>query len=178
MQLNVLIASAILAAGIGLAGANAANAEVFTFTYNIGVYTGHGILNADLIVPDLAPGFGLFTVTDIHGIANGEVILGLTNYADADNLLSYYPTYDNITLVDFAGISFATANNNYNLYNIGYYGALDQISNPFGAPTDVSGALNVSVAAAPEPSTWAMLGLGFLSLGIIGAKRREAAVAA
>jgi hypothetical protein len=43
---------------------------------------------------------------------------------------------------------------------------------PSGYYFDNSGSLNVEVAAVPEPSTWAMMVLGFLGLGFMAYRRK------
>ena len=54
------------------------------------------------------------------------------------------------------------------------------IINLYDEGTSVVGTLTVTVAAVPEPSTWAMMLLGFAGLGVAGyrASRKRAAVAA
>jgi hypothetical protein len=74
---------------------------------------------------------------------------------------------------DIDGLLFATAQNPGGYWNLwgnslGDY-SLWESAGPYNYPIQESG--NLSVAAVPELSTWAMFGLGFASLGLASRRR-------
>jgi hypothetical protein len=74
---------------------------------------------------------------------------------------------------DIDGLLFATAQNPSGYWNLwgnspGDY-SLWESAGPYNYPIEESGTL--SVAAVPEPSTWAMLALGFAGLSVAGRRR-------
>ena len=82
----------------------------------------------------------------------------------------YYPS--GMTF-DIDGVLFATAQNPGGYWNLwgnspGDYSLWESASS-YNYPIEESGTL--SVAAVPELSTWAMLGLGFAGLGVAGRRR-------
>src|SRR5277367_5349706 len=82
----------------------------------------------------------------------------------------YYPS--GMTF-DIYGVLFATAQNPGGYWNLwgnspGDYSLWESASS-YNYPIEESGTL--SVAAVPELSTWAMLGLGFAGLGVAGRRR-------
>lgn len=56
-----------------------------------------------------------------------------------------------------------------------YLGLPDALgfNNPPGYYNDNTGGFTVEVTAVPEPSTWLMMIMGFLGLGLVGYRRRE-----
>ncbi len=85
----------------------------------------------------------------------------------SDNLLlPLEPIFDN------AGLLFAARDYTYNLYSVGstYFLSTD---NPIGLynPGQIA-----EVQAVPEPSTWLMLGLGFLGLALVSKRRMARAI--
>jgi hypothetical protein len=82
----------------------------------------------------------------------------------------YYPSG---MAFDIYGVLFSTAQNPGGYWNLwgnstGNY-SLWESANSYNYPIEESGTL--SVAAVPELSTWAMLGLGFAGLGVAGRRR-------
>lgn len=84
----------------------------------------------------------------------------------------YYPT--GMTF-DINGLLFVTAGNPGGYWNLwgnspGNYSPYES-DGSYNYPIQENGTL--SVAAAPEPSTWAMLATGFAGLGLVGGRCRE-----
>jgi hypothetical protein len=82
----------------------------------------------------------------------------------------YYPTGMNF---DINGVLFTTAQNPGGYWNLwgtspGNY-SLWESAGAYNYPIQESGTL--SMAAAPEPSTWAMLMLGIAALSLVGRRR-------
>lgn len=174
---NLLFAGVM--AGVGaFAGAVPASASVLDLSF-----TGTGI-SGDLSL-SLLGGTSPYKVASVTGsVEVGSTvytITGLTTYAGDDQLVSPSPS-STVGYVDFPGLSFETSGGfavNLFAFNPTSYGVLlsDQDANgdPFTGPY-----YKVTVAdppAAPELSTWAMLGLGFASLAVVAASRRKTATA-
>jgi hypothetical protein len=120
-------------------------------------------------------------VTEISGLISGladQTISSVTpnpNFSGAayspDGSFIYNNLYDPSGLsFDIDGLLFATAQNPGGYWNLwgnspGNY-SLWESASPYNYPIQESGTL--SVAAVPELSTWAMLGLGFAGLGLAG----------
>ena len=74
---------------------------------------------------------------------------------------------------DIDGLLFTTAQDPHGFWNLwgnfpGNY-SLFESAGSYNYPVEKTGSL--SVAAVPETSTWAMLALGFASLGLVGRRR-------
>jgi hypothetical protein len=87
----------------------------------------------------------------------------------------YYPT--GATSFDVNGLLFVTNQNPGGYWNLwgtspGNY-SLYESAGSYNYPIEEFGSL--SVAAAPEPSTWAMLALGFAALSLVGRRRQRTA---
>ena len=116
--------------------------------------------------------------TSITGTVNGSMITALNTFNGADNLL--FPT--GTTFLSLHGISFVTAaGQDINIFSFfaqgtppsgNAYGELSSNPSAFGV-----GTFTLS-AAVPEPSTWAMMLLGFLGLGVaFRQSRRKVSIA-
>jgi hypothetical protein len=128
------------------------------------------------------------TITDTSGTFT---ITGLSFYAGADNLL-FSPPSAGTWYVDFGGVSFTTSGGpDFNIGGGGDYAPQhnllnDSWQNPSGGanqgspPGLTAGSYNIdlTVAQIPEPSTWAMLGLGFAALGLAALRHRKSPVSA
>jgi hypothetical protein len=96
-----------------------------------------------------------------------ESILSLSNYASAGNRFYTPPPY-----VDFSGVAFSTATNQFSIGWTGSnYGIVDFNSNPNG--TCCGTEVTVNVSAVPEPSTWAMMILGFCGVGLMAYRHKN-----
>ena len=152
---------------VALFGVSAAKANVYEFSYAGGGYSASG---------DFTPGNtgSPYTVTGITGTADGFSITGLSPYAGANQLLYFPPTGG--YYADFSGISFANANGvDYNITN--YPSGSGNFLNISTLDSGGSGccgvAIEMTVSAVPEPSTWAMMILGFLGLGFMAYRRNS-----
>jgi hypothetical protein len=134
-------------------------------------YTVTGVTGS---IMDSEVGAGTFT------IVGGSP--GLSSYAGSDNILYVPPqnTQGNTTAayVDFGGISFNTTTAGL-AFNIGgnaqsgpfQYVLNDSINNPVGYP-GVYGSVLINVSPVPEPTTWAMMIIGFFGVGFLAYRRR------
>ena len=158
------------AAAIAALASGTADAKIWDFNYSGGGYFASGqFITGDSGSP--------YIVTGVSGTADGYAITGLSPYASADQLL-YYPASGG-AYADTGGISFANANGvDYNISNYPT-GASNFVAistlDPGGFGTNQV-AVTMSVTA-PEPSTWAMMGLGFAGLAFAGCRTRRTATA-
>jgi len=183
-----LLSVGVLAGFAMLFAQEAAQAATYAFSF-VGIDDPNISGSGDLFT---SGGSSPYVVTGATGTINDPyipggsfAITGLSSYADADNRL-YLPASAGFWDNSYGGISFTTATGgDFNLGGGGTYApeynVLNaSILNPVGYPVPQIGSYNVnlSVAAVPEPSTWAMLGLGFAALAYVarnGSKRRRLA---
>jgi PEP-CTERM motif len=113
---------------------------------------------------------GAWIVNTVSGTVDGSSITGLANFLGADNLV--FPSASGATLVDDHGFSFSLQNGqDVDIFNGGPDGLYEvEGTNSFGT-ADFS-----LTAAVPEPSTWAMMLLGFCGLGFMAYRRKSGAV--
>jgi hypothetical protein len=123
-------------------------------------------------------------VTAVSGVISGLTSQTISGVAANPSFpsASYSPdgsfTFNNVlhptgNAFDVDGLLFVTAENPGGYWNLwgtspGNY-SLYESAGSYTYPIQESGTL--SVAAAPEPSTWAMLAVGFASLGFFGRRR-------
>jgi len=164
MKNSVKLAAAVLAMALAT---GSASAKVWDFSYTGGGYTASGeFITGAAGSP--------YTITGIAGTADGYTITGLSGYAGSDQLL-YFPPSGGY-YADFGGISFQNANGvDYNITNYP-----TGVSNYINVSTlDPAGggccvvAINMSVSAVPEVSTWVMMLAGFAALGFVGFRRQN-----
>ena len=157
-----------------------ANASIYKFTFQ----SSDAALTAT----------GEFTVDSAEQVTNmSGAISGLTNQTiSAVTANSSFPTasyspdgsfiYNDVyhptgMAFDINGVLFTTAQNPGGYWNLwgsspGNY-TLYESAGSYNYPIQETGTL--SVMGAPEPSTWAMLVLGFAGLGLVGRRRQRSA---
>jgi hypothetical protein len=154
----------------------AANAAVYKFTFQSN--------DAELTASGEFTVNGAEQVTGVSGAISGltdQTISGVTanpsfpspSYSPDGSFIYnnlYHPTG---MAFDVNGLLFVTAQNPGGYWNLwgtspGNY-SLYESAGSYNYPIEEVGTL--SVAAAPEASTWAMLALGFASLGFVGRRR-------
>jgi PEP-CTERM motif len=167
------IGGAILALST-LALPRTASASVFTFSYTSSTSATFGFgtfTTGSSVSPALITGISGIEV--YNGIA--DTITGLSSYASADNLL-FFP---NAPFIDSRGISFSTVSSgDFNVYNVADNRIVSSLNNPLGIPDGLN-QINfqvTAVAAVPEPSTWAMMILGFAGIGFMAYRRKSGAL--
>lgn len=179
----------LLVAGAGLAASFAVQpAQAVTFLWS---YSGDGLSGGGTLEATYDGGV-TYTITSISGLANGVTISGLTDYDSPDQMI-FYPNPPNV-VVDTIGFSFGVGDGttSYNIYeDDGNYTpdtfyACGTLYCIITGATDNSGiiaetdaftsldSLTLTLVAVPEPSTWAMLLLGFASLGFVAYGKRAA----
>lgn len=163
---NVLSCLAVLA--MLVFGANAANAEVYTFTVDLKGGPDFSFKLDKTPTPDFSnPGqaFGLFNVPTTS--------IGLMD------IYFYSPAINNGFSILQDGLSFLDSSTNLPLYR-GSEEKPEFLTGTFVLKNIFGGELgSVQITAAvPEASTWAMMILGFVGVAVLGYRRRKSAVAA
>lgn len=161
----------VTVATVGIASfgiASSAAAGVFQFSYTDG---GNTFGSGTFITGSAASPYLITNVTGTETYQGvSDTITGISTYAGADNLL-VFPA--NPQFVDFSGISFATTGDAFGIGWTGSaYGIAQFSTNPSGACCGVN-PIEFTVTAVPEPSTWAMMILGFTSLGFMAYRRKS-----
>jgi hypothetical protein len=181
MRKNLIPKIAALATAISL-NVSAANATVYKFTFQSS--------DAELTAMGEITVNTAGEVTGASGVISGltnQTIIAVTanpsfpspSYSPDGSFIYnnvYYPTG---MAFDVNGLLFVTAQNPGGYWNLwgtspGNY-SLFESAGSYNYPIQETGTL--SVAAAPELSTWAMLAVGFASLGLVGHRRRTARLA-
>jgi hypothetical protein len=160
-----------------LALTSAASASVYSFSFdrvanpgNFGAaVSGSGTFTTSDVAMQIG-GQTAFSIISISGTVNGFAITGpvLASYG---NYFTTGPSF-----LDGSGVKFFTAGSNgqnrvdfFNQSNNGLY-RMNTFSPGSSEFVSVSSAL---VAGVPEPSTWAMMILGFIGLGFLAYRRKQ-----
>lgn len=164
---------------IFLLSATVANAAVYKFSFNS--FDAELSATGEIIVNGAGEVTGALGA--ISGLTNqtiGGVVSNPTSPSPAyspDGLFIYNNMYYGAGApLDINGLLFATAQNPGGYWNLwaaspGNYSLWESFGGS-GYPIQESGTL--SVTAAPEASTWAMLALGFAALGLVGRRKSRA----
>jgi PEP-CTERM motif len=155
---------------------SAASATVYKFTFQSNdaqlTATGHIAVNAAGDVTGISGTIAGLTNQTISAVTPNPNFSSPAYSPDGSFIYNnlYYPTGMSF---DINGVLFATAQNPGGYWNLwgtspGTY-SLWESAGGANYPIQESGTL--SMAAAPEPSTWAMLALGFAALGLVGRRR-------
>ena len=165
-----------LALLVALGAVGPVSAAVFTDTFTGAdlIHVGQSVtatvtfttLDTSTTIPgDNFPGFEVIGVT---GTVNGSAIVAPVNGSSYGNYFETGPYF-----LDGTGVTFRTANgstfdffnqSNNNLYRVNFTGG------PLG---DSAFLTATPVAAVPEPSTWAMMILGFAGIGFMAYRRKQ-----
>jgi len=155
-----------------------ANAAVYQFTFDGSVYdaVGQFVTDASNNITSIT---GTVTVTP-PGVDGGAITDLLTTplpYPSPSDPLwgwSFSNTTDGV-IFDGDGILFAFgANNIGNIYNtdgVNYFSA----DLPGGELRTIGDVGTLTISAVPEPSTWAMMILGFVGVGFVAYRRKARA---
>ena len=169
-----------LAAMVAIPSAASAAIYDFSFTPNTvffgGATTGSGTFTT-LDTPMTVGGQTAFEIISISGTVNGFAITAPTNVATGyGNYFTTGPSF-----LDGTGVTFKTTANGgqntisfFNQSNNGIY----RVNTLFNGSSEYVNASSSAIAAVPEPSTWAMMILGFLGLGFMACRRKAQGVPA
>jgi PEP-CTERM motif len=155
------------------------NAATYKFTFQSSdaalTATGEFTVNAADQVTGVSGAVAGLTNQSISGVfANPSFPNSSTS---PDGLFIYDNLYSPAGMVfDYSGLLFTTAENPGGYWNLwasspGTYSLYESAGGSY--PIQEIGTL--SVAGTPEPSTWAMLALGFAALSFVGRRRQRAA---
>ena len=161
-----------------------AKATTFDWSFSGPGVSGSGTLDATFLSGVT------YQVNSITGTANGDPISGLDgSYAAPDNKVFYSPTAPFPVVVDGLGLAFdvnAAIPYSIDLYQDGglYTGPPWACGNLYCLVSGTVGAgdplvpldslvLTPVVAAVPEPSTWAMMILGFAGVSFMAYRRKS-----
>jgi hypothetical protein len=178
---------AALTMGCALSIVTATNAFATVETFNwaltgLSPSLGYAPLQGGGTLTATSNGDGSWTVDAVTGEVGGLTISGVTDYYLSNNLV--YPT--GLTQVSTGGFSFVTDSGvDVDIFSFFGQGSVPS-GNAYGEETTVGfgvGTFTMSAAvstagAVPEPSTWAMMTLGFAGLGLLAHRRVKAPVAA
>jgi PEP-CTERM motif len=165
--MKLAVAMIVVLATFGVAKANTLDFSYTNTSGTLGTTYGSG----EVVTDDLSPA-NILSVTGASAYNGGalESITGKSAYALADNQIAF----PNVPAFSFAGFSWSTADDQYNLFwnaGDGAYEVLQYTTNNAGFAPGI--AVELQIAAVPEPSTWAMMLLGFIGVGFVAYRRNQ-----
>ena len=156
-----------------------AAATTYDFSYT-------GALSGNLIITtsDTLDAVGGFDITGVSGTLGGNAITSLFNNPNQPNPSFGAFTWDNVLFpsgvhaFDRFGIAFTTATGTFNIFDAIADGGTTNTDTPYGLIVAETGAetfgTGTLITAVPEPSTWAMMILGFFGVGFLAYRRKGA----
>jgi hypothetical protein len=168
---------------------NGQNAPVLLFSVDSGaldtrVDTGGGFANITSANADKLPDFNGIDIT-IPGFTFTDIIFDVQlNPTEANNVDSFSAQgFSGAHVSDGTAFGIDTPNDDKQFALNAVGGAFDEV-NLLSADgfkeikqIEISGLARVVGSAVPEPSTWAMMGLGFGLMGLVGYRRTRSALA-
>jgi hypothetical protein len=175
-QLAALLVGSALLGAITTAPSSAA---IYDLTYT-------GALNGTLVLTtsDTVDAVGGYDITGVSGTFGGNSITSLyvnPNQPNSDSNGAF--TWDDVlfptsgTAFDRYGVAFTTSDGTFNIFNAIADGGTTDANTPYGLIVASTGnetfGTATLTAAVPEPSTWAMMILGFCGLGFMAYLRKQ-----
>ena len=170
---KTILALALAAGLTSFAGSAKADSNPLVWNWNLTGTSTSSLIGSGQFTTGSDQGGGSYLLNSISGTYAGVTITGLDSYSDASNVYYDFPSGYN---VDFGGIAFATST-----AFAGNYGDGDgMVENIFGGKGKVNlfnnandyGVVSFNVTAAvPEPSTYALFGIGALALVVVYRRR-------
>ena len=170
---NVIL-GAVLAATLALPTAASAAIYNFSFTPSQALFGAPVSGSGTFTTSDTATQVGgqtAFSILSIMGTVNGFDIVAPTTAAGYGNYFTTGPSF-----LDGTGVSFFTTGSNgqskvtfFNQSSNGLY----RVNTFSPGSSEYVSASSAMVAGVPEPSTWAMMILGFLALGFMAYRKKQ-----
>ena len=155
--------TAITAVSVLLTVSSASATVVYDWSFSNSTDNGSGTFDtAAAWTPGGVP------ITGFTGSIDGNNISSLSSYASADNML--YSTSPHISQ---GGVSLVTSLDTYNLENYIGVELIKYSVDSNGYVTSGAPVTFTIAEAVPEPSTWAMMLLGFAGLGFMAYRRKS-----
>lgn len=158
----------VIASAAALVFAGSAQANTYQLNFTSGADS--GFLDFTTTGPWTSSGVA---ITGVSGQIDGSAVTGLSGFAGADNLLE-----DTAPHVDYGGVSVSTALDTFNFTSFGGFQMLKASVDPTGSISADLVPVTGSIAAVPEPATWAMLIMGVAMIGVAARRRNVVAAAA
>jgi hypothetical protein len=175
---SLTLAALTMGCALSIVTATNASATVETFDWaltGLSPSLGYAPLQGGGTLTATSNGDGSWTVDAVTGEVGGLTIAGATNFFLSDNLV--YPA--GLTQISTGGFAFVTDSGvDVDIFSFFAQGSVPS-GNAYGEETSIGfGVGTFSMSPVPEPSTWAMMTLGFAGLGFLGYRKMTAPIAA